>query len=396
MNAEERSNRFKSNMLRLMEDRGLSARQLSVECDIPLKWVRRACEGGLDRLYVRNEGNLTKLAAFLGLSHPREFWRETPFTDLPTAIRDEWKDLAGSPFEKLAQKELEACRDACRELAACRKVHDLIRQMPDGEEIAEMYLKRLSNKEERRFWKKIEDEADSQHARLTEQREQNNLTALIHRVRRMEQGEVIVEEIQNELNKDKDRLVVPYARGSHTVREYWVKAIDVLGEDEAADRLFRVYWQRIHEPLLRDFIKALEAINEGFAEKAQRQAENPETRKAIIDGIKKLGLEEAARRIYERYGGRNLTASQDSSTTQPVSTKPEEDIVETIQQDFPIQWSLFVEKTHENDSGAAAGYVREKWQEALKSSGGTISTNDFSHFFYKTHLKNLERFLFGE
>lgn len=396
MNADERSNRFKSNMLRLMKDRGLTARQLAVECDIPLKWVSRACEGGLDRLYVRNEGNLTKLAAFLGLSHPREFWRETPFTDLPTAIRDEWKDLAGSPFEKLAQKELEACRDACRELAACRKVHDLIRQMPDGEEIAEMYLRRLSNKEERRFWKKIEDEADSQHARLTEQREQNNLTALIHRVRGMEDGEAVVEDIQRDLDEDQNRVGLSYARGSRTMREYWGKAIDVLGEDEAADRLFRVYWQRIHEPLLRDFIKALETIDEGFAEKARRQAENPETRKALIDGIKKLGLEEAARRIYERYGGRNLTASQDSSTTQPVSTKPEEDIVETIQQDFPIQWSLFVEKVHENESGAAAGYVREKWQEALKSSGGTISTNDFSHFFYKTHLKNLEKFLFGE
>lgn len=396
MNAEERSNRFKSNMLRLMKDRGLTARQLAVECDIPLKWVSRACEGGLDRLYVRNEGNLTKLAAFLGLSHPREFWRETPFTDLPTAIRDEWKDLAGSPFEKLAQKELEACRDACRELAACRKVHDLIRQMPDGEEIAEMYLRRLSNKEERRFWKKIEDEADSQHARLTEQREQYNLTALIDRVRRMDGGESVVEEIQKELDKDKDRWPISYARGSHTMREYWVKAIDVLGEDEAADRLLRVYWQRIHQPLIRDFIKALEAIDEEFAEKTRRQVENPEARKAIIDGIKKLGLEEAAQRIYEKYGGRNLTASQDSSTTQPVSTKPEEDIVETIQQDFPIQWSLFVEKVHENDSGGAAGYVREKWQEALKSSGGTISTNDFSHFFYKTHLKNLERFLFGE
>lgn len=396
MNAVERRNRFKSNMLRLMEDRGLSARQLAVECDIPLKWVSRACDRGLDRLYVRNEEQLTKLAAFLGLSHPREFWRETPFTDLPTAIRDKWKDLAGSPFERLAYKELDACRDACGELAKCRKVYDLIRQMPDGDELAEMYLKRLSNKEERRFWKKIEDEADYQHTQLLKQREQNNLTALIDRVRRMDGGVPVVEEIQKELDKDKDRWPIPYTLRTHTMREYWGKAIDVLGEDEAADRLFRVYWQRIHEPLIRDFIKALETIDEEFAEKARRQVENPETRKAIIDGIKKLGLEEAAQRIYEKYGGRNLTASQDSSTTQPVSTKPEEDIVETIQQDYPIQWPLFVEKVHENDSGAAAGYVREKWQEALEASSGTISTNDFSHFFYKMHLKNLDRFLFGE
>ncbi|MCB9951382.1 MAG: hypothetical protein H6824_10410 [Planctomycetaceae bacterium] len=387
MNAVERRNRFKSNMLRLMEDQGLSARQLALECDIPLKWVSRACEGGLDRLYVRNEEQLTKLAAFLGLSHPKEFWRETPLTDLPTAIRDEWKDLAGSPFERLADKELKACRDACCALVKCRKVYDLIRQMPDGHELAEMYLVGLASKEERSFWKSIEDEAESQHARLIKQREQNNLTALLKRVRQMESGESVVEEIEKELDQDKDRWLIPYSQGTTTMREYWVKAIDVLGEEEAADRLYWKYARGVHEPMLRDFFKALEAIGEGFADKFQREAEKPESRKAIIDEIEKLGLEEAALRLYRLNAGNDLSTSTDAPETQPVSPEPEEEVIESLQQDFPDQWSTFVEKVHENDPDAASEYVRKKWQEALDKTGGTVTAKDFAIVFYKAHLK---------
>lgn len=306
MNAQNRRNLFRDNIKRLMMDRGVTPRQLALECDLSPKWVRRACEGGLDRLYVRNEDKLTRLAAFLGLSHPREFWRESPFTDLPTDIRDRWKELAGSPFEKLAKKELEACRDACRDLVQCRKVYDLLRGMPEGQEFSEMYLKKLANKEERSFHRSIEDEADYQHGRLSEQREQNNLTSLIDLVRQMQDGEAVAKEIQRDLDEDENRWLVPYARGSRTMREFWIKVIDIHSEGYAADWLYQSY-------LLPCFVSHLREMGEvTVAEEVEEITERGD----LLNDIREVGVQEAARRLCKsiRQKAENSTESGPSKT----------------------------------------------------------------------------------
>jgi len=390
MDAQQRRNRFRANIKRLMKDRGLTPRQLAIECDLPLKWVKRACEGGLDRLYVRNKDKLTKLAAVLGLSDAGEFWRETPFTDLPTAIRDHWKELVGSPVEKIAQKELEACRDACRDLVRCRKVHDLIRQMPEGEELADLYLMEVTTKEERSFFKSVEDEADYQHRHLTQKRERHNLTSLLDRVRRMEGGEWVLENIQRDLDADETRWIVPYARGSRTMREYCIKAIDVLGEEATADWLYQHYSQITpeQEQLLQQFLAVLEAGDEEFAKRIRRQLEKkPESRLDALKGIDQFGVEVAAQKVLDFDTSHDLPSSDNESALKPASSKPNEDIVEKIKQEYAVEWPLFLERVHNGDSEAAEQYVRGKWEEALAKSGDKVTEEDFANVFYQSHLK---------
>lgn len=381
--------------MRLMEEQELTPRQLALECELPLKWVKRACEGGLDRLYVRNKEKLGKLASFLGLSDAREFWRESPFTDLPTEIRDHWKELAGSPFDRLIRKELESCRNVCRDLMKCHKVYELIRQMPEGEELAEIYLHNLSEKVEWPHWKSIEDEANYQHGLLLRQRDVQNLISLLERVSRMDEGESVVESIQRDLGKDEDRdSLNSYARGSHTMREFWRKVIDIHGEEYAADWLYQTYSQEDDDNSLQRFFSALKALDPELASMARQRSEITDNRVLLLKKIKKLGIEDAAQAAYETLSDESKRNSEDTTEQQsnvPGKSEDEksEDIVAIIRQEFPVEWPLFLREVYDDNAEAATMFVREKWQEAYDQTGGTVSAKDFAKVFYAAHLKHV-------
>ena len=100
--ASDRQVLFRRNLRRLMEAKGLTPRQLAIESGVTLKWVKRAFEQGLDRLYERNRSQLAKIAVLLGISGPSDFWREdceseaNPFV---VQLQELLQSVAGGPFE---------------------------------------------------------------------------------------------------------------------------------------------------------------------------------------------------------------------------------------------------------------------------------------------------------
>ena len=112
--ASERQELFRRNLRRLMEAKGLTPRQLAIESGVTLKWVKRAFEQGLDRLYERNRSQLSKIAVPLGISGPSDFWREdceseaNPFV---TQLQELLQSVAGGPFEAAMHGQIKIYMD---------------------------------------------------------------------------------------------------------------------------------------------------------------------------------------------------------------------------------------------------------------------------------------------
>lgn len=112
--ASERHELFRRNLRRLMEAKGLTPRQLAIESGVALKWVKRASEQGLDRLYERNRSQLAKIAVPLGISGPSDFWREdcesetNPFV---AQLQKLLQSVAGGPFEAAMHRQIKTQMD---------------------------------------------------------------------------------------------------------------------------------------------------------------------------------------------------------------------------------------------------------------------------------------------
>jgi len=122
-----------------MEAKGLTPRQLAIESGVTLKWVKRAFEQGLDRLYERNRIQLAKIAVLLGISGPSDFWREdcesetNPFV---VQLEELLQSVAGGPFESAMHGQIKIYMDwlSSRVDHAKKKAgfiaHDLESQFP--------------------------------------------------------------------------------------------------------------------------------------------------------------------------------------------------------------------------------------------------------------------------
>lgn len=121
MPSEDRRTMFKQNLHRLMEEKGLTPRQLAIETGLPLKWVKRACDQGLDRLYKRNERQLGKVAAALGISSPSSLWRDESSLEsdpLVSTLQELLVQISGTRFEEVLRQRINDLLEWCRRQAS--------------------------------------------------------------------------------------------------------------------------------------------------------------------------------------------------------------------------------------------------------------------------------------
>lgn len=99
-----------------MEEKGLTPRQLAIETGLPLKWVKRACDQGLDRLYKRNERQLGKVAAALGIGSPSSLWRDESSLEsdpLVSTLQELLVQISGTSFEEVLRQRIDGFLGWC-------------------------------------------------------------------------------------------------------------------------------------------------------------------------------------------------------------------------------------------------------------------------------------------